>query len=127
MSQLLFSVFTHPHPCSFPPFLPPSLREHLDYHAIARMGGKHSKDEARERVSEVMEEVGLTKAANTVIGGDHPLYMAKVSFPFLPSPLALPLCSAPPTTHPPSLPPSLPLSFLPSFAFRAFRAESASD
>jgi len=42
------------------------------------MGGKHSKDEARERVSEVLEEVGLTKAANTVIGGEHPLYTAKV-------------------------------------------------
>jgi len=64
-------------PSSLPPSLPP-CSEHLEYHALARMGGKHRHAEAKERVTEVVEQLGLTKAVDTVIGGTSPLFSVTV-------------------------------------------------
>jgi len=46
-----------------------TAREHLVFHAINRLGGKHTKDECLKRVDEVVKEVELVRCADTIIGG----------------------------------------------------------
>ncbi|XP_032239519.2 protein white isoform X2 [Nematostella vectensis] len=45
-----------------------TVREHLTFHALLRMDKKHSKQERLDRVEEAINELGLTKCADTVIG-----------------------------------------------------------
>ncbi|TMW61219.1 hypothetical protein Poli38472_013682 [Pythium oligandrum] len=47
-----------------------TVREHLLYQAHLRMGKTHTVEEYTQRVETVMEELGLNKSRNTMIGGD---------------------------------------------------------
>ncbi|TMW61232.1 hypothetical protein Poli38472_013695 [Pythium oligandrum] len=47
-----------------------TVREHLMLQAHLRMGKKYAEEEYSERVETVMEELGLTKCRDTLIGGD---------------------------------------------------------
>ena len=52
-------------------------REHLTFHAIARMSKTHTSKEINARVEEVLREVKLEKCADTIVGGTDPIYMKK--------------------------------------------------
>lgn len=48
-----------------------TVREHLNFHANLRMHRGISPKERKERVEEVILDLGLTKCADTLIGGGH--------------------------------------------------------
>ncbi|TFJ86806.1 hypothetical protein NSK_001894 [Nannochloropsis salina CCMP1776] len=52
-------------------------REHLLFHAIARMSKNHTIEQINARVEEVLQEVKLEKCADTIVGGTDPIYMRK--------------------------------------------------
>lgn len=53
-----------------------SVREHLTFHAVNRMACSKSRGDCALRVEEVMQEVDLTRVAETQIGGGE-LYVTK--------------------------------------------------
>jgi len=48
-----------------------TVQEHLTFSAELKMGRTHSKAECLQRVNTVMEELGLTKCRNTLIGNER--------------------------------------------------------
>jgi len=46
-----------------------TVEEHLVFHGMARMSDRYSQEEIDRRVSEVMEEMGLSKCRSTPVGG----------------------------------------------------------
>jgi ABC-type multidrug transport system ATPase subunit len=54
-----------------------TVREHLTYHAIARLGRSHDRAAIADRVSAVMAELGLDKCADTVIGGTDAIFLRR--------------------------------------------------
>jgi len=52
-------------------------REHLTFHAFARMSRKCSRQALLVRVEEVLREVKLEKCADTIIGGSDPSFARK--------------------------------------------------
>uniref|UniRef100_A0A914XPT6 ABC transporter domain-containing protein n=1 Tax=Plectus sambesii TaxID=2011161 RepID=A0A914XPT6_9BILA len=45
-----------------------TVREHLNFHALLRMGSKFTAAQRRQRVNDVLVELGLTKCADTLVG-----------------------------------------------------------
>jgi ABC-type multidrug transport system ATPase subunit len=54
-----------------------TVREHLTYHAIARLGHTYQGEAIERRVSEVMSELGLNKCADTIIGGTDAVFLRR--------------------------------------------------
>lgn len=50
-----------------------TVREHLTFHAMVRVGEKVSKAERLARVEDVIQAVGLKKCADSLIGGPESL------------------------------------------------------
>ena len=46
-----------------------TVEEHLVFHGMARMSDRYSREGIDRRVSEVMEEMGLSKCRSTLVGG----------------------------------------------------------
>lgn len=54
-----------------------TVREHLTYHAIARLGHTYQGEAVERRVSDVMSELGLDKCADTIIGGTDAVFLRR--------------------------------------------------
>ena len=71
------SAFVHQQEMLYP-YL--TAREHLTFHAIARMSGRKdgfTRADMLQRVEDVLKEVKLIKCSDTLVGGTDPVFMVK--------------------------------------------------
>jgi ABC-type multidrug transport system ATPase subunit len=54
-----------------------TVREHLTYHAIARLGHAYKDEGISSRVSAVIAELGLDKCADSLIGGTDAIFLRR--------------------------------------------------
>ena len=66
MMYLLDTAYVHQVDLFFPTL---TVREHLTFHAMVRVGEDVPKQERLRRVEEVLSSVGLKKVSESLIGG----------------------------------------------------------
>ena len=76
-----------------------SVREHLTFHAINRMARTKTREECEARVEGVLQEVDLTRVAETQIGGGD-LYVTKGMYADVVSPPPKIYLRNPNSSHP---------------------------